>query len=285
MDAASEWADRLRGWQIPAPVLDRAADSPWVLPREVFRLRADRRIAAPVGATHHAALQELRTPGTVLDVGAAAGANSLPLAGRAPVTEITAIDTDEELLAAFADRAEAVGVPGEQVHGQWPEVADRVDAADVVLAGNVLYNVADLGPFARALTSHARRRVIAETAVRHPLTELNSLWWRFHGIARPTGPDVDDCLRALAVAGIRPTVTYWSLPPEAEHASFADLVEVTRRRLCLPAGATADVDRALREEGIDPACPPDLGSSGRELATLTWEGSAAAGGRGQGPLP
>lgn len=268
------WAQLLAGWAIPDDLLARADDSPWVLPRQVFIRRADRQIAEPTGASYRDALAALTAPGTVLDVGAAAGAASLPLVGRAPVTAVTAVDTDGELLDAFAERARRLGVPARLLCGRWPDLAERAGVADVVVCGNVVYNVADLGPFATALTAHARRQVVVELAAHHPLIELNPLWQRFHGVTRPDGPTAQDCIAALAEVGIHPRVTYWTRPPEPEYAITADLVEVTRRRLCLPACAAPRVEAALRELGVDLQVPPDLGSSGRDLVTLTWPGTA-----------
>lgn len=272
MTALRDWTRALAAWAIPAEVLDKAVDSPWVLPRQVFVRRADAQVTGPIGETHAAAVAE--APETVLDVGAAAGATSLPLVGRTPVRALTAVDADAELLAQFAVRAESFGVAAEVVCGRWPDVAEQVPVVDLVLCGNVLYNVAELEPFVRALTAHARRRVVAELAAAHPLTELNPLWRRFHGIDRPTGPTADDCVAALAELGISPTVRRWRRPPEAEHATFAELVDVSRRRLCLPPDAEAEVETALIDLGVDPAVPPDLGSSGRELVTLAWPGGA-----------
>lgn len=273
LSALEEWASKLDDWALPPAVLDQAEASPWVLPRQVFSRRADRQIADPTGPSHRDAMAALATPGTVLDVGSGAGAASLPVVGRAPVTAITAVDNDEELLATFAERAAQLGVSARSVQGWWPDVAVEVGPADVVVCGHVLYNIRELGPFTAALTAHARRTVVVEVADRHPLTSLNPLWERFHGITRPTGPTADDCLAALAEAGIHPRVTRWSRPAESEYATFADLVEVTRRRLCLPADAAEEVDVALREQGNDPAAPLDVGS-GRQLVTLTWDGTA-----------
>lgn len=275
VSALTVWAEMLAAWAIPDAVLAQAEDSPWVLPRQVFVRRADRQIADPTGASYRDALAALATAGSVLDVGAAAGAASLPLAGRAPVTMVTAVDADGELLNAFADRARRLGMSTRLLQGRWPDVTDEVGVADVVVCGHVVYNVADLAPFVTALTTHARRRVVVELAARHPLTDLNPLWRRFHGIVRPDGPVAADCVAALAEVGIHPTVTRWNRPPEREHATFDDLVEVTRRRLCLPVSATAEVEVALRESGVDPDVPPDLGSSGRDLVTLAWPGVAA----------
>jgi 2-polyprenyl-3-methyl-5-hydroxy-6-metoxy-1,4-benzoquinol methylase len=273
LDAAERWAAQLEKWAIPDEVLDNAEDSPWVLPRSVFRRRADQQIAHPLGATFQDASAALRTPGNVLDVGAAAGATSLPLAQRCPVTHITAIDTDQSLLDGFAERADPLGVPFRLVRGAWPALAGEAGPADVVVCGNVVYNVPHVVEFVHALTTHARRSVVVETAARHPLTELTELWERFHGLSRPEGPTADDFLAVLNEIGLAPRVTRWSRPPEHEHATFADLVDVTRRRLCLPRSAGPQVDRALRDLGVDPRVPPDLGSSGRDLVTITWDGS------------
>jgi hypothetical protein len=269
--ASRRWADDLAAWAIPETVLGRVADSPWVLPRQVFVRRADAQIARPVGATYAAAVEALATPGTVLDIGAAAGATSLPLLGRAPVRKLTAVDADTELLSRFDTRARSLGLAARVLEGRWPDVAGQAGVADVVVCGNVLYNVADLGPFVHALTASARRAVIVELAAAHPLTELNPLWRRFHGITRPTGPTAEDCVAVLGELGVEPRIVRWRREPEAEYATFAELVDVTRRRLCLPAESASEVEAALLELGVDPAVPPDLGSSGRELVTLTWQ--------------
>ena len=275
MTARRAWAESLAAWAIPQPILDQAEDSPWVLPGEVFVRRADRAVADPSGPSYDDAAAALADPGTVLDVGAGAGAASLPLAGRVPVTAVTAVDPDSELLARFTERAARMGIPARTVHGEWPAVAGAVEVVDVVVCGHVLYNVPDLDPFVAALSGHARRRVVVEIAARHPLTALNPLWQHFHGITRPDGPTAEDCLAVLEELGIRPTVIRWSRPGAAEYASFAGMVEVTRRRLCLPRRARADVDAVLRERGVDPGTPPDLGSSGREVVTFSWDGTAA----------
>jgi 2-polyprenyl-3-methyl-5-hydroxy-6-metoxy-1,4-benzoquinol methylase len=270
--ALERWRQALGEWRIPESIVDRVSESPWVLPRQVFVRRADAQLARPIGATFARASAALAKPGAVLDVGAAAGATSLPLAAAGRVTRLTAVDGDAELLDACAERAARIGVPCDRVVDVWPDSAEKAPIVDVVVCGNVLYNVADLEPFVAALTTHARTAVVVETAVRHPLTELNPLWRRFHDITRPTGPDVDDLLAALDELGIRPEVTPWRRPPEAEYENFAELVDVVRRRLCLTPDAVADVDRALRELGHSVELTPDLGSSGRELVTLSWPG-------------
>jgi hypothetical protein len=125
-----------------------------------------------------------------------------------------------------------------------------------------------------ALTDHARLRVVAELTEQHPLVSLNPLWRRLHGIERPTGPTADDAVAALRQVGIEPTLTRWSRPATADYGTFEEMVEVTRRRLCLPPQAAPEVAAALRELQVDPDTPPDLGSAGRHVVTLTWPGTA-----------
>ena len=274
MDALRSWAAQLAAWAIPEPILARTRESPWVLPGQVFIRRTQRQVAEPGGATYDAALAVLASPGTALDVGAGAGATSLPLAAR--LTSVTAVDENQALLERFAEHAAALGVPARIVAGSWPGVAGEVEPADMVLCGHVLYNVADLAPFVTELTGHARLRVVAELTARHPLVSLNPLWRRFHGIERPSGPTAEDAVAALRCLGIEPVVTRWSRPAAADYATFEEMVEVTRRRLCLPPDARPEVAAALRDLQIDPATPPDLGSGARQVVTLTWPGSAGA---------
>ena len=113
--------------------------------------------------------------------------------------------------------------------------------------------------------------------MRHPLTALNDLWLRFHGLARPVSPTAADLIRILAAMGLVTGHETWRRPGGRDYASFDELVDVTRRRLCLPPGRAAEVADALTEAGVDPEHPVDLGSSGREVVTIWWDGSAARG--------
>jgi len=207
----------------------------------------------------------------VLDVGSGPGAACLPLLPR--TTALTAVDADERMLGLLAERTGARGVRARCIAGRWPEVAGQVPAADVVTCHHVAYNVPDLQPFVTALTEHARRLVVIEVANVHPLTSLNELWLRFHGLARPARPTGVDLLAILTAMDLRIGHERWSRPASGDYESFAELTEVTRRRLCLPSQRTADVADALIEAGVDPAHPQDLGSSGRDVLTIWWAGS------------
>lgn len=270
-DPLAHWRAELAGWAIPEEITSAVAESPWVLPRQVFLRRADRRRAEPSGPSVDRAAEVLDPPGEVLDVGAGAGAGGLALAGQASL--LAAVDVDRELLDAFAERAAATGVPVATTLGRWPDVAADVPPVDVVVCHHVLYNVPDLAPFVAALTAHARRRVVVEMTARHPLAALTPLWLRFHGLPRPDGPSADDAVAALRAIGVEPQRQDWTRPGEISYPSFDDLVEVTRRRLCLPPERSGEVAEALRDLGVEPGEPLDLGSAGRDIVTLWWPGS------------
>ncbi len=264
------WRSDLADWAIPEHIIAAVTESPWVLPRGVFSRRADRLAAAPSGPSFRRAWDALDPPGGVLDVGCGAGAASLPLLPRC--TGLTVVDSEPDMLNLLAQRAEAGGVTPRLVAGQWPEVATQAGAADVVTCHHVAYNVPDIGPFLAALTAAARRAVVLEMTAQHPLASLNQLWLRFHGLTRPDGPTAADLLEILAAMGISAGHERWLRPGGADYDSFEELTDVTRRRLCLPPERADDVALALTESGIDPQHPVDLGSSGREVFTIWWDG-------------
>jgi SAM-dependent methyltransferase len=118
----------------------------------------------------------------VLDVGVGGGAASLPLVPRA--ARIVGVDTSEDVLAAFREAADAAGVEAAAVSGAWPDVAPDVELADVAVCNHVLYNVAELEPFARALdgTPASRRRRDRRDA---PARVDGRPGTTFHGLKRP----------------------------------------------------------------------------------------------------
>ncbi len=266
-----KWREDLAGWAIPESITSAVTESPWVLPRDVFARRADRLRQAPGGPSYDRERDALDPPGSVLDVGAGAGAACLPLAPW--TTALTAVDTDDGMLARLAVRARAAGLEPRLLPGRWPGAAGKAGPADLVTCHHVLYNVPDLVPFIEALTRHARRQVVVELTATHPLVTLNPLWLHFHGLRRPEGPAATDVLAILAAMGLRAGHTEWNRPAQADYATGSELVDTTRRRLCLPPERASDVEAALREAGYL-GQPPDLGTSGRSVMTIWWEGSA-----------
>ncbi len=230
--AAQRWAEGLAGWAIPPHILEAVPESPWSYSPAVFVGVTRAALAVETPSTGRAR-QALRNGASVLDVGVGAGAASLPLAP--PAASITGVDSSPVMLDALADLASARGVAHTAVLGTWPDVASAVKAADVCVCHHVFYNVADLGPFASALTSHARRRVVVELTASHPQSILNPLWWHFHRLRRPSGPTADDAMAALAEAGIPVQSERWTSSSFHIH-SRPDASSVCRRLACHPRG-------------------------------------------------
>lgn len=274
--AGQRWRQELAAWAIPPSILDAVTESPWRLSNAVFARRADAVIAEPGGFSWEVARAALAPSGSVLDVGAGAGAASLPLADL--TTHLVAVDQSPSMMDDLARRAAELGLATRTVVGRWPDIAadDRIGVADVVVCHHVAYNVADLGAFAVALTRHARRRVVLELTPAHPLRVLNPLWLELHGLRRPDGPTADDAVAVLREVGIAAAQRRWPRPARPAYGSLPELVATTRRRLCLPPDRDAELTAALLRHGVDPDRPRDLGppdGAPDDLVTLWWAGT------------
>jgi hypothetical protein len=177
------------------------------------------------------------------------------------------------MLSSLTDIAAGLGAEVVTVAGRWPDVADEVRVADVVLCHHVLYNVMELRPFVEALSDHARVRVVVEMTEHHPVEPMNPLWLRFHGLERPDGPTWEDAVAAICSIGHEVNVERWDAAPLHTYDSFDEMVAYHRRRLCLPSSADPEIAAALEELGVDPENPVGLGH-GRPLMTLWWAGTA-----------
>jgi hypothetical protein len=133
--------------------------------------------------------------------------------------------------------------------------------SDVVVCHHVVYDVQDIAPFIRALTSAARRRVVVELPPLHPLTWMAPLWLHFHGIARPTTPTADDLIAVVRETGVSDIVVDRWTRTDPGHP--IDIALITRR-LCLPESS----EPAVAE--IWATLPP----APRAVVTLSWEGQA-----------
>lgn len=188
----------------------------------------------------------------------------MPLARTA--ARLVGVDENPGMLEVFAEAAETAGVAHTEHHGRWPDIADRVGPADVVVCHHVFYNVADLAAFASALTDHARVRVVVEMTDRHPQTTNNYLWRHFWNVERPEGPSAEDAAEVLREMGIDVEIERFIRPPRWNlDEDRTELVRFIRRNLCLAPGREAEVERAI---------DPGRHAGNREAATLWWSGSA-----------
>lgn len=271
MTAIDRWREQLERWAIPPEILAAAPESPYGFPAEVFRTRGARGAgpSEPTPTTVRAT-EDLPEGGRVLDVGCGGGATSLPLAGRAGV--LVGVDAQEDMLEGFLANARAAGTEAEAVHGRWPDVATGIEPVDVAVAGHVLYNVADLEPFALGIAAVARRRVVFELTERHPLHWMNDLWIRFHGVERPDGPASQDALEAIGELGLGPRIERWEAPPRAGgFARRAVALALVRRRLCLEPSREEEIAEALGPRLVEREGLWSVGPSEQSLATIWFD--------------
>jgi hypothetical protein len=168
------------------------------------------------------------------------------------------------MLTSFARAAGEHHVDHRAVHGRWPDVADEAGRADVVVCHHVLYNVADLEPFVRALDAAARRRVVVELTATHPMTTSAPLWRHFHNLDRPDGPSADLAANVIRGLGFDVHLELWSRPSRIVDREV--YVRMNRQRLCLPVDAEPEVDRVM-----SPTDRP------RDVVTLWWNSTIAFG--------
>ena len=260
-EAAERWRTALEGWAIPKEILDAAPESPWRFSTSTFARRAEEALTEAPVPSRQRALEAVPEGGTVLDVGVGGGAASLPLAP--PAGLLVGVDQSAEMLESFTSAAARRGVAVQAVAGLWPAMADEVPAADVVVCHHVFYNVADLVPFAAALTSHARRRVVVELTAEHPTSNLNPLWRSIHDLDRPTSPTGEDAVAVLSEMGLAVGVEAFERHWGHTGADRADAVAMVRRRLCVGPERDAQIEAHL-----------DAQAPGRPVLALWWDGSA-----------
>ncbi|MGZ4121238.1 MAG: class I SAM-dependent methyltransferase [Actinomycetota bacterium] len=253
---AKRWADDLAAWAIPQEILDAAPESPWGFPVELFlRHTEDEPADTPSRAR---ALEALPGGGSVLDVGCGAGAASRALVP--PAALLIGVDESAEMLAAFSATAP---VASEGVLGRWPDVADSVERADVVVSNHVLYNVPDIEPFVAALSDHARRRVVVEIYDEHPIAWMNPLWKEMHGIDRPDRPHAQDAYEIVRESHPDAGIERWQARAAQWEGEIDDtMFAFLRRRLCL----SADRDEQLRAALA--RTPPPVA---RTAVTIWWD--------------
>lgn len=264
MTAADRWRDGLALWAIPDHILAAAPDDPHTFSVRRFSELADEAMLRPT-TTHRRAAARLPYGGSVLDVGCGGGAGSLPLADRADL--LIGADSSADMLTAFAAAADRAGVAAQTVEGTWPEAADRAPTADVVVCLHVIYNVAALVPFARALTSHALHRVVLEFPTHHPLDWLAPYWRAVHGIERPQIPTADDALAVFADLGLAPRHERWERTNSLHGTDRAAKTDFVLRRLAVGGDRRTEIADLVDRIGVP---------TSRTVITAWWDTDVAA---------
>ena len=251
---AIHWAEALQGWSIPDHILSKAPQSPWIHPVENFRPQGNLFVDVP---SRLRALEALPMNGSVLDVGCGGGRATFGLVP--PAGTVVGVDHQQGMLDVFSEEAKSRGVQSAAILGDWPDVAEQTPECDVVICHHVFYNVQNLEPFVRALDSHARKRVVVELPLHHPLSSLSDLWLRFWNLERPVTPTAHDALAVVRSLGFNASIELFEVETVTKQITPLD-VEHTRIRLCLPESKDAEIAEVLVAR---PSTP-------RQLATIWW---------------
>jgi len=233
VSAAARWRAYLEGWALPADLLAAVPDSPYAWPADLYRRRQRADAGSPPTATTRTVIGLLPPGGSLLDIGAGTGRVSLPIAARG--YSLTAVERNSGMAAELRAEAEAAELEVRVIEGSWPEAASEAGRHDVVVCSHVVYDVADLAPFLRALHEAARVAVVLEAGQRHPWANLIPHYRALHGLERPDGPSGDLLVEVVEeIVGARPHVERWISAARLPFADLQGMVEFYRRRLLLP---------------------------------------------------
>lgn len=211
----------------------------------------------------------LPSGGSLLDVGAGTGRASLSFAARAH--PVTAVEPNPGMAAGLREEAAAAGVPVRVIEGAWPEVAPEAGRHDVTLAAHVVYDVADLVPFLRALHEAARVGVVLEAGERHPWAGLAEYYRALHGLERPDGPTADVLVEVVEeVLGVGLRVERWRSRRGLCFADLQELIEFYGRRLLVPVERSAELADLLMPDVVEEDGWLSLGEEAGAV-TVWWE--------------
>ena len=255
MSAASRWREALEAFAIPENILSQAPESPWIHPPELF----DVPDTIPTSPSHDRAREALGDEASVLDVGCGGGVATYALVPQ--VRRGVGVDHQAEMLSMYARNGVRFGVDVETVEGFWPEVASETPECDVAVAHHVVYNVADIVPFLRAMNEHARHRIVLELPAAHPLSNMTAAWRHFWGLERPSGPSPLDLMEVVGEMGLTPRLEAWHGLMRVE-PNLDTAARFMRVRLCLPPERESEVREFLANR--EPVAE-------RALATVWWD--------------
>lgn len=268
MSAADHWRSQLEAWAIPDDLLAAVDDSPYRWPVDLFRRRNISAAENETTPTFRIVSALAGPGGSVLDIGAGTGRASLDLARHGH--PVTGWEKSEEMVAALREEAATVDGRYEVVEAEWLPTTN-LGAFDVVMAAHVVYDVADLGSFLRAMHRHATRGVVVELTETHPWTPLGPYYRALHGLDRPDGPTVDDLVEVVGEElDVEPELVRWERTGGTWFESWEEIEELYRRRLVLPGDRVGELRPLLEPDLESTDGRLTVGDDVRRLATVSW---------------
>jgi len=268
VSAADDWRRQLEAWALPDELLATAEESPYGWSQDLWKRRSAVAASTQPPATVEIVGELMPQHGTLLDIGVGRGRASLPIAeeGR---HRLIGVDESLEMLTGFTEDARRRSMHVEVFEGRWPDIAAEVPVADVAMAANVAYNVADIVPFIRAMTDHARAAAVLEITDQHPWAHLGPLYREVHGLDRPTGPTTDDLVAVIVeMTGNEPVVHRWERDGHVWYESWDELLDSYGRRLVVPRARRAELRPILEPLVREDDGQLRLGDTPTRLSTI-----------------
>lgn len=233
MSAATRWRDQLEAWTLPDELLSAAEESPYGWSQALWKRRSETASNREPPDTVKIVTDLMPKNGVLLDIGVGRGRASLPIAAER--FRLIGVDESLDMLTGFVEDARRRSMHVETYEGTWPDSARQVPDADVAMAANVAYNVADIVPFIQAMIDHARVAVVLEVTHRHPWAHLAPLYRAVHDLERPDGPTADDLVAVIAeMTDQEPSVHRWERRGQVWYESWDELLDHYGRRLVVP---------------------------------------------------
>lgn len=212
---------------------------------------------------------------TVLDVGGGAGRYALPLALRC--RQVTVVEPSSGMVRGLGEDAGKSGVENlSVVTGLWEDV--EVEPADIVLCANVVYDVADIGPFVQKLTVKARERVMLLAYVDAPSNQMSPFWKPIYGEDRVDLPGAPEFLQVLWELDIYPNVEMFDPVPPESVPNLEIARQFLRNFLYVRPGTEQDQSLQRAVDELVVATPEGIAvkdSRPRRQALITWSAKDA----------
>lgn len=261
-EARERWRHAVESWATPLHLLDVDDGIPFAARLPLLANRTAEGDATPTAA----AVEHLGTAsGSVIDVSIGAERIVAELARRGHRVTAVCSGLDEARRIGGVSRVTTLV-------GEWPVVSSNAGLHDVAVSTHAAFDTPAIGPFVEALTRTARRGVVLEVTVKHPMAALGKYVTALHGHELPKRPTLDDLVAAVAeVTGTAPFVERWRAPAAPRFDDLTDLLLFYRRVLLITPEQSIEAS-GLLEAGAT-RCDDGrlvLGSRERDMATIWW---------------